>query len=65
MLKAIQEKANYALNCMLLEPYTNREWAKKWPGDYLIEMVNDSEKHWDNPEEEVEKRLDTHLIPSS
>ena len=65
VLKAIQTEANYALNCMLLEPYTNREWAKKWPGDYLIEMVNDSEKHWDNPEEEVEKRLDTHLLPSS
>ena len=62
-LKTSKKEPGYALNCMLLEPHSNTRWSKKWPGDYLIEMVNDSEDHWENPEEEVEKRLRTHLLP--
>ncbi len=63
LLKASERKPDLALNCMLLDERTNKNWGKKYPGDYLIEMVNDSEKHWAEPEREVEKRLKTHLLP--
>ena len=62
-LKTSKKEPNFALNCMLLEPLTNKEWAKKWPGDYLIEMVTASGGSWSNPEKEVENRLETHLLP--
>ena len=57
VLKEINKEPNLALNCMMLESFTNKEWAKKWPGDYLMEMIEAS-----NPEEEVVKRLNTHLL---
>ena len=47
---------------MLLEPLTNKEWSKKWPGDYLIEMVGASK--YPDPEKEIGKRLNTHLLPA-
>lgn len=64
VLKTNKKDPNLALNCMLLEPLTNKEWAKKWPGDYLIEMVNASGNSWPSPEREVENRLETHLLPA-
>ena len=62
-LKRFDRDPERVLNCMLLEPLTNKEWAKKWPGDYLIEMVESSETHWCDPISEVSNRLRTHLLP--
>ena len=64
-LKRFDRDPERVLNCMLLEPLTNKEWAKKWPGDYLIEMVESSETHWCDPVAEVSNRLVTHLLPPS
>lgn len=61
-LKATEREPDRALNCMLLEPLTNKEWSKKWPGDYLIEMVGATKYPY--PEKEIEKRLNTHLLPA-
>lgn len=63
--RAILKKiCNYArsLNCMLLDPPSNKEWAKKWPGDFLMEAIRAS-GFTDDPEAEVKKRLKTHLVP--
>ncbi len=50
--------ANRALNCILIEEFTNKSWRKSWPGKYLIErMKNASEK-------EVRDRLESHLLPT-
>lgn len=61
-LKATEREPDLALNCMLLEPLTNKEWSKKWPGDYLIEMVDASK--FPDPEKEIANRLNTHLLPA-
>ena len=62
-LRRFNRDPERVLNCMLLEPLTNKEWSKKWPGDYLIEMVESSETYWSDPEAEVSNRLKTHLLP--
>ena len=61
-LKMSEREPDLALNCMLLEPLTNKEWSKKWPGDYLIEMIGATK--YSDPEEEIAKRLNTHLLPA-
>ena len=63
LLRTNNKNPDCVLNCMLLEPLSNQEWAKKWPGDYLIKMVNSSQNHWSDPEAEVSDRLETHLLP--
>ena len=49
---------------MLLDPPSNKEWAKKWPGDFLLETIKDS-KYTDDTETEIKKRLQTHLLPEN
>ena len=57
VLREAGKDPDRALNCMLLDPPTNREWAKKWPGDFLLETIKGSER-------DVKKRLETHLLPA-
>ncbi len=46
-----------ALNCILIEKFTNISWRDKWPGDYLIERVGKRD------ENTVRRRLESHLLP--
>ena len=62
-LRPTQVNDNLALNCMLLDPPTNREWSKKWPGDFLLLTIRNAGFEGDEAEEEVKKRLATHLLP--
>ena len=61
-LRPTKEKDNLALNCMLLDPSTNKEWSKKWPGDFLLLAIQSDGFNGDKAEEEVKKRLATHLL---
>ena len=63
-LRPTQANDNLALNCMLLDPPTNREWSKKWPGDFLLLTIRNAGFEGDEAEEEVKKRLATHLLPA-
>lgn len=51
---------NQALNCMLIDDFTNRSWQDKWPGDYLQdrEIVGVSSK------KVMTQRLESHLLPA-
>lgn len=61
-LKKLGANPDLSLNCMLLTPASNRkEWAKKWPGDFLLEAMQESQ-FAGNPGAEVKKRLNTHLV---
>ena len=60
----IGEEPNLALNCMLLDSPTNKVWAKKWPGDFLLQTIQASGFSGKNAEEKVKKRLKTHLLPA-
>ena len=63
VLRRLGEEPNLVLNCMLLDPPTNKGWSKKWPGDFLLETIRNSEFTGNNAEKEVKKRLKTHLLP--
>lgn len=60
VLKKFGIKSDVALNCMLLDPSTNKEWAKLLPGDFLQKAIAESECR--KPEREMKKRLKTHLL---
>ena len=62
LVKSSGRSPDLALNCMLLESGTNQEWWKKWPGDYLVEIVGAS--GYPEPEKEIARRLNTHLLPA-
>ena len=61
--KKLGKNPNLALNCMFLDPPTNKGWAKKWPGDFLLETIQNSGFGEEEAEGEVRKRLKTHLLP--
>lgn len=63
VLNKRQKDPNLALNCMLLDPPTNKGWSKKWPGDFLMETIQNSGYRGESAEKEVKKRLKTHLLP--
>jgi len=56
---------NLALNCMLLDAPTNNDWRNEWPGDYLMKRVDRSGLKGAKARQAIEKRLDSHLIPSN
>ncbi|MCY4379011.1 MAG: DUF262 domain-containing protein [Candidatus Dadabacteria bacterium] len=60
VLRKLGIKSDIALNCMLLDPQTNKEWAKLLPGDFLRKAIKES--GCKKPEEEIKKRLKTHLL---
>ena len=60
VLRRFGIKSDIALNCMLLESPTNKEWAKLLPGDFLRKAI--SESGCSRPELEIRKRLSTHLL---
>ena len=60
ILKKFEIKPDVALNCMLLDPSTNKEWAKLLPGDFLRKAI--AESGCGKPEREIKKRLKTHLL---
>ena len=59
-----QAEDDLALNCMLLDPSTNKEWSAKWPGDFLRLAIQNAGFEGDEAEEEVKKRLATHHLPA-
>ena len=52
-----------ALNCMLIDKFTNQSWKDKWPGDYLRDRVKNIEG--DLPEAALTKRLESHHLPAA
>lgn len=60
ILKKFEIKPDVALNCMLLDPSTNRDWAKLLPGDFLQKAI--AESGCRKPEQEIKKRLKTHFL---
>lgn len=52
------ESPERALNCILIEEFTNKSWRKSWPGEYLIERMKNAN------EKEVRDRLESHLLPT-
>ncbi len=55
-----QYDANLALNCMLIDKFTNQSWRDKWPGDYL----QDREIIGASKTAIMTKRLKSHLVPA-
>lgn len=55
-----------ALNCMLIDKYTNQNVSDKWPKDYLLERIRGASEGLSESEaiEEVKQRLESHLIPN-
>lgn len=51
---------NRAMNCMLIDDFTNQSWQDKWPGDYLRdrEIVGASLKT------AMTRRLESHHLPA-
>lgn len=49
-----------ALNCMLIDKFTNQSWKDKWPGDYL----QDREIIGMPPKATMVKRLESHHLPA-
>lgn len=64
VLRKLSKNPNLALNCMFLDPPTNKGWAKKWPGDFLLETIQNSGFEGEEAKKEVKKRLKTHLLPA-
>ena len=55
---------DFALNCMLIEPFSNRSWSDKWPGTYLLERIPAAKDLSPAKAEEIlRERLTAHLIP--
>ncbi len=61
---AKDEEPNLALNCMLLEASTNISWRDEWPGDYLMQRVEQSGLKGSKAEKAIKSRLESHHIPS-
>ena len=55
-----------ALNCMLIEPFSNKSWSNKWPGDYLLQRIKRRAQNLteEKAEEILRERLAAHLIPA-
>ena len=54
-----------ALNCMLIESFSNKSWSDKWPGAYLLERIPAARNLSSaRAEEMLRKRLTAHLIPA-
>ena len=54
-----------ALNCMLIEPFSNKEWSDKWPGVYLMERIQATKNlSQEEAEKTLRKRLADHLVPA-
>lgn len=65
ILKDAGENPDLALNCMLIEPFSNKEWADKWPGVYLLKRIRATRNLTQERAEKVlRERLDAHLIPA-
>ena len=60
VLKKFGIRSDVALNCMLLDPSTNKGWAKLLPGDFLEKAI--AKSGCEKPEQEIKKRLKTHLL---
>ena len=52
-----------ALNCMLIEEPSNQQWNDRWPGDYILERIENSDFKGNKAKEELHRRLQTHLLP--
>ena len=63
VLRECHREPNLALNCMLLRPPTNRDWARNLPGDFLIRTIQTSAANVD-AETEITARLESHLVPA-
>ena len=50
-----------ALNCMLIDKFTNNSWKDQWPGDYLRarDIIGSA------PEATLAKRLESHHLPTA
>lgn len=51
---------NRAMNCMLIDDFTNQSWQDKWPGDYL----QDREIVGTSPKRTMTQRLESHHLPA-
>jgi len=60
--KAKGQDPDLALNLMWVSGFTNRTVGAKYPGDYLLDRVKKSHHH--DPDGEVRRRLESHLIPA-
>ena len=55
---------NLALNCMLIEEDTNKDWNDSWPGEYLLQIIKETGLTGKKAKTELSHRLISHLIPS-
>ena len=60
--KSKSEAPDLALNLMWTSGFTDKTVGAKYPGDYLLDRIKNS-RHRD-PEGEVSRRLESHLIPA-
>ncbi len=63
LLRKVNCDPNLALNCMLIDEPTNQDWSDRWPGDYILERIEESGLHGEEAREELRRRLESHLIP--
>ena len=48
---------------MLIEEPSNQQWNDRWPGDYILERIENSDFKGNKAKEELHRRLQTHLLP--
>ena len=53
-----------ALNCMLIDEPSNLDWSARWPGDYILERIENSGLSGKDAKQELRSRLESHLLPS-
>ena len=53
---------DHALNCMLIEGFTNRQFRDKWPGEYMLEK--EKEIGGSGAKGKLRERLESHLVPA-
>ena len=63
-LNVMECDSELALNCMLIEGHSNQQWSDRWPGDYILERINESGiNDGDKAKNELRQRLESHLLP--
>lgn len=63
LLRKVDCNPDLVLNCMLIDEPTNQDWSDRWPGDYILERIEESGLHGEEAKEELQRRLESHLIP--
>ncbi|MCY4209799.1 MAG: DUF262 domain-containing protein [Gammaproteobacteria bacterium] len=63
LLRKVDSNPDLALNCMLIDEPTNQDWSDRWPGDYILERIEQSGFHGEEAKQELRQRLESHFVP--